>query len=71
MTDSPLKKKNHSGNTMYPRKPIRSRAKIKWQWGQREMQDEDHKVWLKVMSFVLMLLTHREVTGRYTDRKPI
>ena len=40
---------------MYARKPIRSRAKIKWQWGQREMQDEDHKVWVKVMSFVLML----------------
>ena len=56
---------------MYARKPIRSRAKIKWQWGQREMQDEDHKVWVKVMSFVLMLLTHREVAGRYTDRKPI
>ena len=66
-----FKKKNHSGNTMCACKPVRSLAKIKWRWGQREMQDEDHRVWVKVMSFVLMLLTHHEVTGRYRDRKPI
>ena len=37
---------------MYARKPVRSLAKIKWWWGQREMQDEDSKVWVKVMNFV-------------------